>query len=56
MTKDYFKRAGVNQLKNSTIASNDIPQGLNEGNVDEHIIKISSSVIDSQTSSTFLIV
>ena len=28
----------VNQLKNSTIASNDIPQGLNEGNVDEHII------------------
>jgi la-related protein 1 len=36
----------VNQLKNSTIASNDIPQGLNEGNVDEHIIKISSSIID----------
>lgn len=31
-------------LKNATI--NDIPQGLNEGNVKEHILKLSLSVID----------
>jgi len=31
-------------IKNATI--NDIPQGLNEGNVKEHILKLSLSVID----------